>query len=289
MAQVNFNDVNFGNVGNSGSNNYRVNFFSLKNDGEEAVVRIMHDSVDTFEILTTHEVREDGKYRGRVNCLRDPREDISKCPLCAANVPLAQRIYIRLIHYVPDQNGNIIPQAEVWERSIQYATRIKSYIDNYGPMSDVICKIIRHGKPGDQQTTYEIIPNLNKQVYRDDIYVKDTSLFENYSALGTVVQDRSFEELNTYLTTGHMPQRQQNQNTIPTNTAQQNSYSGTLSAYNSNVPAYNSNAVDTVPFTVGRDTPPTPMPSPAYGYNNNFGTNITESTQQLQRPARQYY
>lgn len=284
MAQVNFNDVDFNS--NSGNNSYRVGFFNLKNDGDEAVVRIMHDSVDTFEILTTHEIREDGKYRGRVNCLRNPREDLSKCPLCAANVPLNQRIYIHLIHYVPDQNGNIIPQAEVWERSVQYATRIKSYIDNYGPMSDVICKIIRHGKPGDQQTTYEIIPNLNKQVYRDDIYVKDNSLFEGYSALGTVVQDRNFEELTAYLNTGHMPQKQQNQNTIPTSNPQPNAYAGAVPA--GNIPAYNSNVPDTgVPFTPGRDMSSS-MPASGYVYNNAPRA-FENNNQQLQRPTRSYY
>lgn len=215
MAQVRFDEVNFG--GNNVGGKYQVKFFSLKNDGDEAIVRIMHDSVNDFDILTTHQVSEDGKYRGRVSCLRTPREDLSKCPLCAANVPVQQRMYIHLIQYVQDESGNIVPQAAIWERSVSYANQIKSYIDSYGPMSDVICKIVRHGRPGDQQTRYDIIPNLNKQVYRDDIYVKDASLFGDYSALGNAVQERTFEDLSTYVQTGHMPQRQAPvQNTIPT-------------------------------------------------------------------------
>lgn len=214
MAQISFNDVDF----SSNNNGYAVEFFNLKNDNDEAIVRIMHDSINDFEILTTHEIREDGKYRGRVNCIRNPKDDLNKCPLCAANVPVNQRMYIHLIHYVPDENGNIIPKAKIWERNVFYANQIKSYIDNYGPMSDIICKIVRKGKPGDQKTRYDIIPNLNKQVYRDDIYVKDTSLFENYRTLGTVVQERSYEDLVTYITTGHMPKKQPNAvpNTIPT-------------------------------------------------------------------------
>ena len=279
MAQVRFGDVDFG--GNN-SNNFAVKFFNLKNDNEEAIVRIMHDSVDDFDILTTHEVREDGQYRGKVNCLRDPREDISKCPLCAANVPVQQRMYIHLIHYVKDEMGNIIPQAAVWERSVSYANQIKSYIDNYGPMSDVICKIVRHGRPGDQRTRYEIVPNLNKQVYRDDIYVKDTSLFENYKASGNVVQERTYEDLATYVQTGHMPQKV-NKNDIP-NTIPVN----TTASYSPQAPAYNAAASSVPPtYTDVQSTPQSVPTTPGYGYMQ-FGTTVTEQ-QVPPRPNRQYY
>lgn len=287
MAQVRFNDVDFSGLRNenNNSNNFQVKFFSLKNDNDEAIVRIMHDSVDDFEILTTHEIRENGAYKGKVNCLRDPREDISKCPLCAANVPVQQRIYIHLIHYVRDEQGNIIPQAEVWERSVLYATKIKSYIDNYGPMSDIICKIIRHGRAGDQKTSYEIVPNLNKAVYTDEIYVKDKSLFEGYSAFGTVVQNRSYEDLATYVSLGHLPERKQQNNNAPQQTSYTTSYTPNSNAYTPNV------ASSAVPQTayVPQNTPtnPTVPETPGYG-QMGFGVNVGESAG-LQRPSRTYY
>lgn len=265
MAQVKFDDVSF----NSNQNNgFAVNFFNLKKNNEEAIVRIMHDSVNDFEILTTHDVREDGNYRGKVNCLRDPREDMSKCPLCASGVPVSQRMFIHLIHYVVDQNGNIIPQAKVWERSISYANQIKSYIDNYGPMSDVICKIVRHGEPGDQRTRYEIVPNLNKQVYRDDIYVKDPTLFENYSVLGSIVQNRSFEELSEYARTGKMPQKMKAE-------APATNYIPTGNNYVPQQPAYQPTPVE----------PATQQPMPGYA-NRDFNV---QNNNGLQRPVRTYY
>ena len=275
MAQVRFNEVNFG--GNN-RGNYQVKFFNLKNDNDEAIVRIMHDSVNDFDIFTTHQVYEEGKYKGRVNCLRSPREDISKCPLCANNVPVQQRMYIHLIQYVQDENGNIIPQAAVWERSVSYANQIKSYIDSYGPMSDVICKIVRHGRPGDQQTRYDIIPNLNKQVYRDDIYVKDTSLFENYTAFGTVVQDKSYEDLTTYIQTGYFPVNQKPvQNTIP----EQN----TVTTYTNPIPT-------NIPTTAPQALIPNQTPPFAEKANSNYrpyGNNgVTISESSLPRPNRTY-
>ena len=56
------------------------------------------------------------------------------------------------------------------------------------------------------QTSYEIIPNLNKAIYRDDIYVKDTSVIGKYSAFGPLVKDKSAEDMYTYLQTGQFPQ-----------------------------------------------------------------------------------
>ena len=60
-------------------------------------------------------------------------------------------------------NGEMIPVPKVWERSATFAYKLISYLNNFGPLEDVMCKIIRHGKPGDMKTDYEIIPNLNKK------------------------------------------------------------------------------------------------------------------------------
>ena len=60
MGRISFNDV-------GSSNSGQVNFFSL-NDGEEAIVRFMDNSVSDFEILSLHNIELDGKYR-KVSCL----------------------------------------------------------------------------------------------------------------------------------------------------------------------------------------------------------------------------
>lgn len=215
MAKISFNNID-DEVSNSGGNySNNVEFFTLKNDGDEAIVRFMCDSVDDFEIIACHDVTIDGKYR-KVNCLRNPREPLDNCPLCKRGDRVNQRFFIKLLKYeqAPGQDGRTVvtPKACIWERSTGYARTLKSYIDNYGPLSDVICKIIRHGKAGDMQTTYEIVPNLSKVVFKDEVFVKDPTLFGDFESFGTLVMDRTFDEVTHFVVNGSFPARQSQQN-----------------------------------------------------------------------------
>jgi len=209
MAKINFDQINSGNDGSD----FRVGFFNLKNDGDEAIVRIMHDDTSSFDLVTTHPIQIGNKYR-RVNCIRDPRDPMDNCPLCKSGAKVQQRFYIHLIQYVKDDNGNIIPQAKIWERSASYAVTIKNLIDEYGPLSDCIFKIRRNGEAGSMNTTYSILYG-NPQVYRPEFYPKDASLFEGYSVVGNAVMDRSFEEISEFIATGEFPQRSSNNEAAP--------------------------------------------------------------------------
>lgn len=201
MAKVNFNEAE---AMQQSLYTNKVNFFNLKNDKEEAIVRFMHDDLDSFEIYTVHNIKVDGKFR-KATCIRDPRDSVDACPLCAAKAPVEQRFFIRMIQYVPGADGSVTPQAVVWERSFSYATKLKSYLDNYGPLSNIVCKIVRHGQAGSVQTTYEIIPNLNPTIYSEQVYAKDASLFDDYSVLGAIVMNKNYNELSTFLATGSFP------------------------------------------------------------------------------------
>lgn len=231
MAKVDFNNMQddsaYSTSNNAGND---VGFFTLRNDNDEAIVRFMCDSTDDFEILTVHDIKVGDKYR-KINCIRDFRDPVENCPLCASGTKINQRFFIKMIQYdkATDSAGNVIitPKAMIWERSTSYAKTLKSYLDNYGPLSDVICKIIRHGKAGDMQTTYEIVPNLNKMIYKDEIYVKDPSLFGDFQAFGTIVMDRSYDEIMQFQMTGQFPVREKKQeaaadSAIPNNTVPYN-------------------------------------------------------------------
>ena len=215
MAKVDFNNMQddsaYSTSNNAGND---INFFTLRNDNDEAIVRFMCDSVEDFEILTVHDIQIGGKYR-KINCIRDFRDPVENCPLCASGTKINQRFFIKMIQYdkSTDNMGNVVitPKAAVWERSTAYAKTLKSYLDNYGPLSDIICKVIRHGKAGDMQTTYEIVPNLNKNIYRDDIYVKDVNIFGNFNAFGTIVMDRTYDEIMQFQVTGQFPVREKKQ------------------------------------------------------------------------------
>lgn len=210
MARVDFNSIQQTN-NNSNGQRTGVGFFSLVNDGDSAIVRFMHDDVSTFDILSVHPERVAGKFRN-INCIRNAKDPINACPLCARGDELRNKIYLHMMVYTKDENGNIVGEPKVWERTLAYATKLKEYIENYGPMSDVICKITRHGAKGSMQTTYEIIPNLNKQIYTDALYPKDTNAFDNYTALGKAVMDKNYNDLNCFVNIGDFPATTPNAN-----------------------------------------------------------------------------
>lgn len=171
-----------------------VSFFSLRDDGDEAIVRFVYNDPSEFEVYTVHPVTIDGKFR-KVNCINDLRAGVSSCPMCAAGVQLQQKFYIRLIEYTRDEQGNIVPQAKIWERPTSYMQILTNLFTEYGPLKDNVFKVKRSGARGDMQTTYSIMFG-NPTIYNEQLYVKDFSAFENYSPLGTAILDKSDLELS---------------------------------------------------------------------------------------------
>lgn len=202
MARIKFEDIQDAGLSNSNQGT-QVGFFSLKNDGDEAIVRIMHDDTDSFDIVSTHAISVGGKYR-RVNCCRSPREAVENCPLCASGNPSQQRFYIHLIQYTRDENGQIVPEAKIWERSLSYATTIKNLIVEYGPLSNLIFKIKRNGAAGSMDTKYTIM-YANPQMYPENLYPPVPNAFDGYNAIGNVVMDKTPQEIVTFLTEGEFP------------------------------------------------------------------------------------
>ena len=213
MANIKFEQINNGTENTNYSNN--IGFFSLKDDGDEAVVRFMHDSTDSFDLLTVHPIKINGKYRS-VNCLRDPRDPMEKCPLCANGTKIQQKFYIHLIQYVKDENGIIVPQAKIWERPASYAITLKNLIDEYGALSNSVFKVRRNGKAGDLKTTYAILYG-NPNLYNEDVYTKVDNCFDNYNPLGFNVLDKKYDELTNFIATGHFDSQAQSIN-VNTNT-----------------------------------------------------------------------
>ena len=218
MAGISYQDIT---TNSSGNGEYKVGFFGIAN-GEEAIVRFAINSIDDFELYTVHPITigQSSYPNRRISCLRaNPKTDpIGYCPLCAKGEKIQQRMYIKMIQYVTE-NGQIVPKAVVWDRpAYSYAPQIKSYLDNYGPLSNIVCKIVRHGEG--LETKYDIIPNLNPQVFTEQLYPKDFSDFEDFSVLGGMVMDRTFEEINQFIQTGNFPQRATNNtpNTMPVST-----------------------------------------------------------------------
>lgn len=221
MSKFNFNEIN-NNSNNNTSNNNSVGFFSLADDGDTAIVRFYIDSMDDFDLATVHNINVDGRYRN-VNCLRDAKDPIEKCPFCnAKEVPVRQRFYIHLVQYVQDDKGNMIPQAKVWERATTYAIKLKGFMDDYGPLSDYLFKIVRRGAKGNMKTDYEIMPILNKTAYPDDVFVKVDNPFVDYSAIGRAILNKSASDMVYYLENGNFPAKEDNKDSANTSTVNTN-------------------------------------------------------------------
>jgi len=213
MAQININDELSKSPAFSSDNN--VTFFNLKS-GEEAVVRIMIDSTDAFEYYTVHKINFNGKER-KIGCIRNSASDaISKCPLCEAGIPVEKKFYIPMLQYFTNESGLIDVKPVIWvDRSTAMAKKVKSYLENYGPLSHILCKVIRKGNG--LETEWEILPNPNPMVYKQELYPCKPELFNNYKALGTYVLNKDYDEIKTFISTGSFPQKVQ-QNTAPVQT-----------------------------------------------------------------------
>lgn len=212
MAIITADQINY-----SDSGDFSVGFFSLKNDGDEAIVRIMCDSMSDLEIMTVHPITVGASSfpNRQVNCLRNPRDPLEMCPLCAAGETVKQKVFIRMLQYDPVTKQ---PQAVVWDRVASvYAPKLKSFLDNYGPLSHIMCKIIRHGTG--KSTQYDIIPNINPMEYNETNYPIDRDAFKDFSVLGRMVMDKNAEEIMAFMEVGAFPEKptQQNVNQQPQN------------------------------------------------------------------------
>ena len=281
MAKVNYNELSNAprNTQNDG-NNYPVKFFNLKN-GEDAIVRILVDSPEDFDIRTVHSVKMDGWQYGRnVNCIME-NGDSRTCPLCSKGEKLIQKLYIKLLRYTTTPDGKIEITPMVWERNRfdkTFGTQpLANHITSYGPLSDIICRISRSGEG--LNTVYtptfglNVMPN-SKAIYRDDLYVKDTSLFGNFDVLGVSILDKNYSELSHFVQTGTFPQRDTAQNNANTTG---NTYS--VPAGNTYSPPVTTNVTPTVAQYEAVQPRTSPAVADAMPWNNT-------GNEQFSRPRR---
>ena len=144
MARFNASEAdNYGGQGGGG-------FFSLKNDGDVARVRFMYNTIDDVEGMSVHQIELDGKKR-YVDCLRDYNEPMSKCPFCADGMRVQAKLFIPV--YDVDED-----KIKIWERGKKWFNKISGLCSRYPRLVEKEFEIERHGKAGDQQTSYEVFP-----------------------------------------------------------------------------------------------------------------------------------
>lgn len=194
--------------GGNGGSRGTFDFFNLRNDGDEAIVRIMHDNVESFNIYAVHNITVGGKYR-KINCIRNPQDAVEMCPLCNTGNNISTRIFINMIQYNLDpQTQTMVGTPVVWERSTSYATKLRNLIDEYGPLSESLFKIKRNGAAGSMDTTYDIF-YCSPKVYTDASYPPVQDAFSDYDALGSIILNKNYQEIVSFVQTGTFPGTQQ--------------------------------------------------------------------------------
>lgn len=178
MARFDVNTAdNYGGGGKS-------SFFSLKNDKDTAVVRFMYNSLEDIQGYAVHEIELDGKKR-YVNCLREYNEPVDMCPLCAARYKVVAKLFLMLY----DEDAQ---EVKVWDRGKTFYSKLSSLCARYNPLVATPFEIERNGRKGDTSTTYETYA-----METDNTTLED--LPEIPELLGTLILDKSFEELQFFL------------------------------------------------------------------------------------------
>lgn len=199
MAQINFKAFMARANGTKGTSTSapKVSYFSLKKDQDEAIVRFMIDSPEDFDIVVVHQAKV-GNFNRSVNCIRSAQDPIENCPLCEAGYKIGFRFYIRLIEYLPDEQGNIVGVPKIWERSSMYVQTFNDLLQEYGKLSDCVFKVKRNGATGSKDTVYSIL-FANQRLYEGPEYAKIPDAFKGYKVLGHAVVNKNFEELQALL------------------------------------------------------------------------------------------
>jgi len=179
-----FNMADADNYGGQGGGG----FFSLKDDKDIATIRFMYDTIDDVQGYACHEVEVDGKKR-YVGCLRHYSQPVTDCPFCAAQY----RVIAKLFLHVYDVETE---EVKIWDRGKTFFSKISSLCARYNPLVSTPFEVERNGKRGDTRTTYETYA-----LDTDETTLED--LPEIPELLGTLILDKSYEEMEFYLDNGY--------------------------------------------------------------------------------------
>jgi len=161
-----------------------IGFFSLKDDGDRAVVRFLHEDDKDLDLFVVHEIEIDGK-KTYVECLQD-----ESCPICRAGKRPSLKVFFSLYSY---QDEKIL----VWDRGPGIIDQILGFIDKYGFLNSRDYEIVRHGKAKDTKTSYQLFPE-DKGPMRDS-KGQEMEMPKRPEILGRFVLQWTKEQMENYV------------------------------------------------------------------------------------------
>lgn len=173
-------------------------FFTLKDDGNSAVVRFLYDvdspEADYSEIdaYPVHEVTINGKKR-YILCTEEDN--------CKGCIRLGKPVLKMFAQLIDDRDGKI----KTWERGRNFIKDFVGLIEDNGMISSRKYEIVRKGKAGDQYTKYEIFPLEVDGATYEDISEDGKIVKQEFVGRKGFVLERTADEFEKIITTGKDP------------------------------------------------------------------------------------
>ena len=213
MANINFTDFETKKESRNFGDRVKIGYFnSLKEDGDETLIRLNYSTKADFKVTTVHRLLVDNKWRN-IACLRGPYDTNDKCPLCASGDKMKSKIFVELLEYSKDENGNIKAEPKVWERGTGFVPELLEEMadaiedEKITPgtlIRDVVLRVKRVGAKGSLDTKYKI-KVMQPAVVPENVFTKDFSAFEGFDAAHHSYQNKTAEEMAYFLETKTFP------------------------------------------------------------------------------------
>ena len=216
MASYNFTDYESKKESRTANERVKVGYFNsvLKNDGEEAVIRLNYNTKSDFKVVTIHRVPVDGKWKN-IECLKTLYESADKCPLCAAGDKVKSKIFVQLLRYEKNpETGAITAKPEVWDRGYGFVPELLEVIADAvedgkiaanTPISDIVFKVRRVGEKGSKDTRYKL-KVMQPAVVPESVFVKDFSAFKDFDSAHHDYTTKSFDDVKYYVEHNTLPE-----------------------------------------------------------------------------------
>jgi len=222
MSQFNYSDyqkvVEKAQSGPS-TNAVKVGFFKLKNNGDEALVRINASNIEDLKFATVHKPAFGKKFEGLgtgftpVSCLNEVGSYSDTCPFCKAAADghdvvgkAVKTVYVEmLVAYKDTTTGSwSAAQPVVWERPAGFSRELATKLKDYGSLKEKVFKITRQGAGKDTKYSLDYIPVFDKP----ELVSTDFSAFDNFNINKHSYWEKSAEDLQYFLDNGTFPQEE---------------------------------------------------------------------------------
>lgn len=139
----------------------KTGWFQLKDDGDSAVVRLLHKGevgVDPqtgepdydFLIFEVHKLDVDGSGRDRTVLCKG-----EGCELCKSGNKPSLRMFLQMVNLDEKDEDK---QVQLWERGLTDIKQMIGLTSEYGDLTKRNIKIVRSGAKGSLKTTYQYFP-----------------------------------------------------------------------------------------------------------------------------------